>query len=167
MGSLLDAKGGSSRTPGKYGPVLWSVVEGWSCPCCCFRTAGTDSDPDRGSTASPSSDPLVDAPLFVLDVLDLLPKRSLPCHGWRNENVDPNERRRSGFYSGASTATSSGLEGVNAGVFVRFCIPKLDGFDMDLVPGWEAVALPTLSMQLLWCEVVSQVLCLRSDLRWY
>ena len=119
------------------------VVEVWSFGCFRFRTAGTDSDsdPDHGSMASPSSDPLADAPLFVLDVLDLLPKRSLPCHGWRNENVDPNERRRSGFDSGVSTTASSDLEGVNAGGVVRFCIPKLNGFDTALVPGWEADSL--------------------------
>ena len=75
---------------------------------------------------------MVDAPLFVLDVLDPLPKRFLPCHGWRNENVDPNERRRSGFDSGASTAASSDLEGVNAGGVVCFCIPKLKVFDTAL-----------------------------------
>ena len=103
------------------------------CWCFCFRATGTDPDldPETGSTVSPSSDPLVDAARFVLDVLRLLFKRSLPCH----ENVTPNERRHD---SGASTAVSMGLEGVKA---VRFGIPESCGFDMALVPGWEAVAL--------------------------
>ena len=77
--SLLDAKGDSARTVGKEGPVLWCVVEVWDCAWSCFRTAGSDSDPGPGSTTLPSSDPLVGAPLFVLDVLDLLPQRSFPC----------------------------------------------------------------------------------------
>ena len=74
-------------------------------------------DPDPGSTASPSPDPLVDAPLFVRDALP-------QYYGGRNENVAPNERRRSAFGSGASTTASSDSEGVNAGGVVRFGIPK-------------------------------------------
>ena len=101
VGSLLDAKGGSGRTLGEYYVVIWSVVEVWSCDCWCFyfRATGADPDPDHdpGSMAPPSSEPLVDAPLFVIGVLDLLPKWSLPCHGWRNENIAPNERCRAGF----------------------------------------------------------------------
>ena len=99
LGPFLYTKGGSSRTLGNYDLMLWSVVEVWSCTRFLLSSSGNDSDPDPGSTASPSSDPLVGAPLFVLDVLDLLPKRPLLCHGWRNENVDPNERLRSGFDS--------------------------------------------------------------------
>ena len=141
----MDAKGGSDRTLGKYDPMLWSVAGLWSCDCWCFcfRATGTDSDPDPDpvSTASPFSDPLVDAPLFVLDVLDLLPKRSLPCHGGRNENVAPNGRRCSGFDSGVSRTESCGLGGVNGGGVVRFGNPKWNGFDAALAPGWEAVAL--------------------------
>ena len=90
--------------------------------CFCFRAKATESnpdpDPDPGSTESPSSNPLVDAPFFVLDVLDGLPKRSFPCHGWRNENVVWV------FDSGASTTMSSDLGGVNE---VCFGIPNGTG----------------------------------------
>ena len=114
-----------------YGTLLKFGVATAGAFCFCFRATGPSSnpDPDRGPTDSPSSNPLVDAPLFVRDVLDVLPKRSLPYHGWRNENVAPNERRRADFDSGASTTASSDLEGVHA---VRFCIPKWNGFDMAL-----------------------------------
>ena len=99
LGSLLDTKGGSGRTLRKYDPVLWPTVEVWSCDCWCFcfRAKTTDSDPDPdpdpdpGSTVLPSSNPPVDAPRFVVDALNLLHKWSLPCHGWRNENVAPNK----------------------------------------------------------------------------
>ena len=133
-GLSKDAKEGSRRTLGKYDTVLWDVVEVWRCDY------WTDSDPDLDpdSRASPSSDPPADAPLFVLD---LLLKRSLPCHGWRNENVAPNERRRSGFGPGASTIASFDLEGANAGWVVCFGIPKWNAFDTALAPGWEAVVL--------------------------
>ena len=122
--------------------MIWAVVEVWSCAS--FRLGIDSGDRLRsrswfyGSTILRS---MVDAPLFVLDALDLLPKRCLPCHGWRNENADPNERRPSGFDFGGSTIASSDLEGVNAGGVVRFCILKLNGFDTALVPGWEVVSL--------------------------
>ena len=136
---------GSGCTLGKHDPVLWSVVEAWSCDCWCFcfRATGTGSnpDPDPCSTDSPSSDPQIDTPFFVLDVLYLIPKVSLPCHGWRNENVAPNERHRSGFDSGASIIASSDLEEVNAGGVVCFGISKWNGFDTVLAQGWEAVVL--------------------------
>ena len=51
-----------------------------------FRTTGTDPDPGPGSTTSPSTGPLVGNPLFVLG---LLPKWSLLCHEWRNDNTVP------------------------------------------------------------------------------
>ena len=81
VGSCVDAKGGSGRTLGRtilcYGPSLkFGVATAFA-----FAWGNGNSDPDPGSTASPSSDPQVDAPLFVLNVLDLLPKRSLPRLG--------------------------------------------------------------------------------------
>ena len=85
----------------------------------------SDPDPDPGSRAPLSSDLLVGAPLFVLDLLR---------NGWRNENFALNERRRSGFDPGASTTESSDLEGVNAGGVFRFGVTKWNGFDMALAP---------------------------------
>ena len=96
-----------------------------------------DSDPDLdpGSTVSPSSDPLADALISVLSVLELLPKL---CHGGRNETAAPNKRHRSGFDSGASITASSELEGINAGGVARFGIHKWSRFGAALTPGWEA-----------------------------
>ena len=99
--------------------------------CFSFRTAGTDPYPGPGSTTLPSSIPLVDAPLFVLD---LLPNWSLPCHV-------PNERHCSVVGPDAPITGSSSLEGVYTGSFVRFSIPKVNGFDTELMRGWEVVAL--------------------------
>ena len=102
--------------------------------------------------APPSSDPLVDAPLFVRDPL---PKRSLPYYGGGNENVAPNERRRSGFGSGASTTVSYDSVGVNAGGVVGFGIPKWNRFEGWAGKPWRFDSLDATSL-------VSKVLYLRS-----
>ena len=156
VGLLTDAQGGSGRTLGKYDTVLWYVVEVWSCDC--WTDSDPDPDPDPDFRASPSSDPL-----FVLDALVVLPKRFLLCHGWRNENVAPNERHCSGFDSGASIIASSDLEGVNAGGDICFGISKWNGFGTVLVQGWEAVELRLFDAPFL----VSKVLYLRSHSCWY
>ena len=135
--SLLDSRG-PGRTMGKYDPAQWCIVEVWGCVC--FRLEPREPSPIRypGSTTSPSSNPPVNAPIFVLNVLDLLPKWSLPCHGWRNENLAPNERRRSTSSPSTSTTAGPSLKGLNTDRVVCFSIPKVYGFDTALAPGWEA-----------------------------
>ena len=88
-----------------------------------------------GSTTSPSPNLPVNAPLFVLNVLELRPKWSLPCRRWRNETVAPNERRRSTSSPGTSTTASPSLEGLNTGRVVCFSILKVYEFDTALAPG--------------------------------
>ena len=135
VGLLVAVEVGFDRTMGRYDPALWHVGAALA-----WARFSFDRDSDPGSATAPSSDPLVETPLFVLDGLT---GRSLPCHGWRNENVVPSERRCSGLGSGASTATATGasLEGVIAGGVILLSIPKVNGFDTPLAPAGEAAAL--------------------------
>jgi hypothetical protein len=148
---LFGEEVGLDRAMEKCDPALWrvGVVWGWTCfSFVSFRPADTNSDPVPvpGSATEPPSDPLVDDPLLALDVL---PERSTPCRGWRNENA-PSERRRSGCGSGASTDAGPSLEegGVAGKGVVRFSIPKANGFDTALVFAGEGAA----ALRLLRCS---------------
>lgn len=150
---------------GRYNPALWRVGEelAWACFSC--------RGPASASAPSPSSDPLVDTPLVVLGVLDLLPRRSLTCRDWRNESVAVSERRRSGFAPGAPRVVESCLEGAVAGGDVRFwTTPKVNGFDAALLPvRGAALPLPLFRCNFLVEQVVAGrlpvvlVLVLRSE----
>ena len=87
------------------------------------------------------------------------PQRSLPCHHWRNEDIAPNEWRRSAFGPGGPTTASSYLEGVGVGGVVRFGFLKVNGFDTALASGWRFDSFDA-------ARLLNEVLCLPSHSCW-